>query len=178
MELTNELVVAGVAAVFALAALVVAIWAARRVGKVDRYIAAVEGDGAGLVSSVQHQADQIRELRTDLLVVHDNTTLLRRMARESLSRIGLVRYDAFDGLAGAMSFSLALMDETGSGVLVSAIAGRSDSRLYTKPIVDGACEYELTDEERTAMERALAGESEEAIVEVRRPRSRARARAS
>lgn len=173
MELTNELLVAVGAAVVALVALVVAVWSARRVGKVDRYIAAAEGDGAGLVSTVQHQADQLRELRTDLLVVHDNTTLLRRMARESLSRFGLVRYDAFEGLAGAMSFSLALMDEVGNGMVLSAIAGRSDSRLYAKPITDGQCEYELTDEERTAMERAVAGQPDEAFVEVTRSRARA-----
>lgn len=174
MELTNELLVAAAACLVALIAIGVAWWSARRVGKVDRYIAAMEGDGAGLVSTIQHQADQLRELRTDLLVVHDNTTLLRRMARESLSRVALVRYDAFDGLAGAMSFSLALMDEAGNGLVVSAISGRSDSRLYAKPIIDGACEYELTDEEHTAIERAVAGQDEETFVEV----SRARARAS
>lgn len=173
MELTVELLVAVGAGILALVALGVAWWAGRRVGRVDRYIAAVEGDGAGLVSTVQHHADQLRELRTDLLVVHDNTTLLRRMARESLSRVGLVRYDAFEGLAGAMSFSLALMDEAGNGMIVSAIAGRSDSRLYAKPIIDGRCEYELTDEEQTAIERAVAGESDEAFVEVTRSRARA-----
>lgn len=175
MELTNELLVAGAACFVALVAIGVAWWSARRVGKVDRYIAALEGDGAGLVSTVQHQADQLRELRTDLLVVHDNTTLLRRMARESLSRVSLVRYDAFDGLAGAMSFSLAMMDEAGNGLVLSAIAGRSDSRLYAKPITDGECEYELTNEEQTALERAVAGESDETVVEVSRMRSRARA---
>lgn len=170
MELTTELVVAVVAVVLALVATVVAWWSARRVGKVDRYIAAMEGDGAGLVSTIQHHADQLREMRTDLLVVHDNTTLLRRMAKETISRIALVRYDAFDELAGAMSFSLAQLDEMGDGIVLSAIAGRSDSRLYAKPLAGGRCEYELTPEERIAIERAIAGESDETIVEVSRAR--------
>ncbi len=175
MEFSTELLVAVAAAVVALVAIAVAWSSARRVGKVDRYIAAMEGDGAGLVSTIQHHADQLRELRTDLLVVHDNTTLLRRMAKESLSRIGLVRYDAFDGLAGAMSFSLAQLDEKGNGLVLSAIAGRSDSRLYAKPLVGGHCEYELTAEERTAIERAVAGNPTETVVEVARHRPGVRA---
>ncbi|MBY5161424.1 DUF4446 family protein [Salsipaludibacter albus] len=170
MELSTELVVAVVAVVLAAVAIGVAWWSARRVRRVDRYVAAAEGDGAGLVSTVQQHADQLRELRTDLLVVHDNTTLLRRMAKDSLSRIGLVRYDAFADLAGAMSFSLAQLDERGDGVVLSAIAGRSDSRFYAKPIEGGRCEYELTPEERIAIERAIAGERAEAIVEVERTR--------
>ncbi len=173
--MTTELVVAIAAAVVALVAVVVAWSSARRVRRVDRYIAAMEGDGAGLVSTIQHHADQLRELRTDLLVVHDNTTLLRRMAKEPVSRIALVRYDAFEGLAGAMSFSLAQLDEVGDGIVLSAIAGRSDSRLYAKPLVGGRCEYELTPEEQIAVERAVAGESGETIVEAARVRRGSRA---
>lgn len=55
-----------------------------------------------------------------------------------LRRVALVRYDAFDDMAGRMSFSLALLDEHGEGVTISAIAGRTDTRVYAKGVTASA----------------------------------------
>lgn len=152
-----ELLLAVVALAAALAAGFVAVRATRRVRALDHYVATIEGDGAGLLATVAGHGEQLRELRADLLVVHDNTQLLRRMAKDAIAHVGLVRYDAFDDLAGSMSFSLAMLDERGDGVVVTAIAGRSDSRMYAKAVAGGRCQQDMTDEERLAVERAVAG---------------------
>lgn len=154
---TTELIVAGVAVVLALIALIIAVRAWRRVRRVDRMVAAAGDNGAGIVATMVKHDDLLRELRSDLLVVHDNTQLLRKFARETLSNLGLVRYDAFQDLTGAMSFSLAMLDEQGTGVVVTSISGRNDSRLYAKPIEEGRCGPSITNEERQAVEQAVAG---------------------
>ena len=73
----------------------------------------------------------------------------------ALRRIALVRYDAFSEMSGRMSFSLALLDDNGDGVTISAITGRSDTRVYAKAIAGGHGEHELSPEERQAVSVAL-----------------------
>lgn len=73
----------------------------------------------------------------------------------ALRRVALVRYDALAQMSGRMSFSLALLDDHGDGVAISAITGLSDTRVYAKPIAGGQGEQELSPEERQAVSAAL-----------------------
>ena len=66
-----------------------------------------------------------------------------------------MRYDAFSEMSGRMSFSLALLDDRGDGVTITAITGRNDTRVYAKPITAGRGEQELSPEERQAVSVAL-----------------------
>jgi hypothetical protein len=74
----------------------------------------------------------------------------------ALRNVALVRYDAFGEMSGRMSFSLALLDEHGDGVTLSAIAGPTDTRVYAKAVADGKGEHELSPEEAQAVSAALA----------------------
>ena len=62
-----------------------------------------------------------------------------------------MRYDAFGEMSGRMSFSLALLDEQGDGVTISAIAGTADTRVYAKGVAGGKGEHELSPEEAQAV---------------------------
>jgi hypothetical protein len=79
----------------------------------------------------------------------------KRADPSGLRNIALVRYDAFGEMAGRMSFSLALLDDQGDGVTISAIAGSTDTRVYAKGVSDGKGEHELSPEERQAVSSAL-----------------------
>ena len=72
-----------------------------------------------------------------------------------LRRIALVRYDAFDDLGGRLSFSLALIDDSGNGITLTSIAGTSDTRLYAKSLTAGVGEHALSPEEEQAVQAAL-----------------------
>lgn len=74
----------------------------------------------------------------------------------ALRNVALVRYDAFGEMAGRMSFSLALLDEHGDGVTLSAIAGPGDTRVYAKGVAAGKGEHDLSPEEAQAVSAALA----------------------
>ena len=73
----------------------------------------------------------------------------------SLGNVALVRYDAFTEMSGRMSFSLALLNEQGDGVTISAIAAPTDTRVYAKGISGGKGEQDLSPEERQAVAAAL-----------------------
>jgi len=68
--------------------------------------------------------------------------------------VGLVRYDAFEDVGGAQSFALAIYDEQGDGVIVTSVVGRSDCRVYSKPLFRGRSERNLSQEEQRAIKEA------------------------
>jgi hypothetical protein len=74
----------------------------------------------------------------------------------------LVRYDAYGEMSGQQSSSLALLDSHRSGVVVSSIHHRDSARVYFKQVVAGEAEHELSPEEREAVDRALAGNTQAA----------------
>jgi len=71
---------------------------------------------------------------------------------QSLRHLSVVRYDAFDDMGGELSWSLALVDDTGSGVVVSSINGRQHSRTYAKSLADGGCPTPLSPQEQSAID--------------------------
>src|ERR1700722_1491390 len=75
----------------------------------------------------------------------------------ALRDIGIVRYDALNEMSGQLSFSLALLNATGDGVVLSSINGRAETRTYAKPIVAGKSGQELSPEEAQAVHNARLG---------------------
>jgi hypothetical protein len=69
----------------------------------------------------------------------------------------LVRYDAYGEMSGRQSTSIALLDATRSGVVLSSISHRDQARLYAKQVRDGQPELELSPEESEAVRLALEG---------------------
>ncbi len=78
----------------------------------------------------------------------------------AVRHIGLVRYDAFEDVGGRLSFSCALLDDQGTGVVMTSINGRHDTRVYAKPIHEGQSSYNLSIEEEEAIRQAQAGPRE------------------
>lgn len=108
-----------------------------------------------LFQAVERQASSLASLREDVGVVNGNTERLRDLLRDTVSRVGLVRYDAFEDMGGALSFSAALLDEHGDGIVVSAINGRSETRCYAKPVRQRTSDHNLSEEEVEAIRAAV-----------------------
>ena len=72
----------------------------------------------------------------------------------SVRHVGAVRYDAFEDVGGRLSFSCALLDDHGTGVVVTSINGRQDTSVYAKPITAGRSSYNLSVEEEEAIRQA------------------------
>jgi hypothetical protein len=70
--------------------------------------------------------------------------------------VALLRYDAFEDVGGRLSFSCAMLDDHGTGVVLTSINGRQETRVYAKPITDGRSTYNLSSEEAEAIRQALA----------------------
>lgn len=85
------------------------------------------------------------------------------LIRGSVRRVALVRYDAFEDVGGRLSFSCAMLDDHGTGVVLTSINGRQETRVYAKPVNERASAYNLSLEEEEAIRQAMRDASEEAV---------------
>jgi len=70
----------------------------------------------------------------------------------------VVRYDAYGEMTGQQSSSIALLDSSHSGVVLSSILHRENARVYVKQVTAGASEHQLSPEEEEAITAALSGQ--------------------
>jgi hypothetical protein len=94
------------------------------------------------------------DLPSDLLGLRREVAALRAEAADGLRHLAVVRYDAFGDMGGHLSWSLALLDDRGDGVVVSSIHGRSEGRTYAKSIASWSSDQQLSPEEDEAVAQA------------------------
>ena len=81
--------------------------------------------------------------------------ILNKNIRASFQKFGLIKYNAFGGLGGNMSFAVALLDYTNTGFVINSVHSREGCFLYIKDVDAGTTEVELGSEEKLALEQAL-----------------------
>lgn len=154
-QLTGLTVVLGVVAI---AALALAVGSQLRLSRMRRRFGVLwaggEADVATLAAGQERRlaalAEQVETVRADVQGV-------RRDLRQSLRNVAVVRYDAFGDMGGRLSFSCAVVDDEGDGLVISSIHARGESRTYAKGIVGGTSEITLTPEEQQALGAARGG---------------------
>ena len=97
------------------------------------------------------------ELPEDVHGLRQEVAALKREAGDALRHLAVVRYDAFGDMGGHLSWSLALLDDEGDGVLVTAIHGRADARTYAKNVQNWTSTQQLSPEESEAVTLARRG---------------------
>jgi hypothetical protein len=111
--------------------------------------------GESLVEKVANQALEIEELSRRLDEQAAQKDYLADVLAGSVQRVAVIRYDAFDDMGGKLSFSIALLDENGDGVVLTSIYGRNENRTYAKAVRGGASSHVLSNEETEALRRAV-----------------------
>ena len=135
------------------------IWMAVKVrALLRRYRQMLVGPQEGNLEKILlEQAEGVRAALARVEEVEEAQRRLEEKSVRCLQRLGVVRYNAFQDTGSDLSFSVALLDANGDGVVVSSLYGREESRTYGKPVRNGESEYFLTAEEREAISRALTG---------------------
>ena len=80
------------------------------------------------------------------------------------SKIGLKKYDAFNDMAGELSFSLAILNNNYSGVVINAMHSKEGCYTYAKEIINGESYITLSEEEKEALKKAMTVEDEIALL--------------
>ncbi len=109
---------------------------------------------AGLRRTRRTRGSGADALPEDVRGLRQEVAALKREAGDALRHLAVVRYDAFGDMGGHLSWSLALLDDGGHGVVVTSIHGRSEARTYAKNIAAWSCEQQLSPEEEEAITHA------------------------
>ncbi|MBI3019878.1 MAG: DUF4446 family protein [Parcubacteria group bacterium] len=97
----------------------------------------------------------VKEVARAVAVLKERTASLDKRMKKNISGIGTVRFNPFRGTSGSnQSFATALLNEEGDGVVLSSIYSREHVSVFAKPIKNRVSEYELTEEEKRAIEEA------------------------
>ena len=81
---------------------------------------------------------------------------LYKKIESSFQKMGIVKYDAFKQMGGQLSFSLALLDENDSGFIINSVHSTDGCYSYSKEIKNGQCSILLGEEEKQALDMAMA----------------------
>lgn len=99
------------------------------------------------------------DLPEDPRALRQEVAALKAESAQALRHVSVVRYDAFTDTGGQLSWSMALLDDSGSGVVVSSIQGRNEARTYAKNVAEWRSEAQLSPEEEDALSHARPGTS-------------------
>ena len=112
-------------------------------------------DAETLEDLLINQIEDINLLKIEDKTNKENSRSINRNLRASFQKLGLVRYNAFNGMGGNLSFVIALLDYTNSGFILNSVHSREGCYMYLKRVDMGQTEILLGSEEREALEQAL-----------------------
>lgn len=112
---------------------------------------------ANAASLNRHVAELHRFVEQESLRVDSRMAAAEGRLDGAISHSAVVRYDAFNETSGRQSSTVALLDDRGDGVVLSAILQRDQARVYAKPVVGGRSTLDLSPEEAAAMDEARRG---------------------
>jgi len=152
------------AAVLALLACAMLLRSVRRLRAAQRVVLGSEQrDVVAHAATLQEAFADLREYVGDTAErLEGRLAEVEQALRGTIAHRSLVRYDAYNELSGQQSMSIALLDETRSGIVLSCIHHRDQARVYAKQVRDGRGELELSPEEAEAVRVALAPAGEAA----------------
>ena len=140
-------------AVMAVLAIGLAVWSLRRVAGIRRDLLVVRGvDGeASILEAIASQLREIDVLKADIESLKQALAIAQRDVSAALRHVAVVRFDAFGDMGGRMSFSAAMLDDHGDGVLLTSIHGHTESRMYVKTVSARTVSGRLSPEELEAI---------------------------
>ena len=100
--------------------------------------------------------ERIESLENHGKNVDGDIKVMKNTLKNTYQKKGLVKYDAFREMSGALSYSLALLDQKNDGILISSMYSREGCYTYAKDVVNGECKINLSEEETEALKQAVA----------------------
>lgn len=124
-----------------------------------RYNSLTQGvDNSNLDTVLLQIGDRLQAVENGCNQLNTGLDEHRQTSEFHIQRWSLLRYKAFSNTGGDQSFSMAMLDGKGNGVVISSIYGRDESRIYAKSVQNGKSTYALSSEEEEAIKQALVKE--------------------
>ena len=122
-------------------------------------------DGGSIERKLSVEVKELRDGMAAIEALFQEQASLKETQAGTFQKIGFVKYNAFDNIGNELSFAVTLLDGQNNGVCLSSIYGRSESRVFVKPILKGKSMASLSAEELESLNEALGDKSnEEALI--------------
>ncbi len=146
-------------AAFVLLLLLSQLALALRMRRANRRITALTRgmDGQNLEAALTSHFDMGVQTNRRMDALEQAVGVLQAQMPLALQKARLIRYDAFEDVGGEQSFSLALLNARGDGVVLTSVYSRMDVRVYAKAIAGGQASHALSREEERALRECIAG---------------------
>ncbi len=115
-------------------------------------------DAETLEDTIMDLLEEMKELRAKDRASKDAMKLLTKQVHSSFQKFGYVKYNAFKGMGGNLSFVVAMLDGDNTGFVLDVVHSREGCYIYLKQVEKGATEVLLGSEEQAALEQALGYE--------------------
>ena len=112
-------------------------------------------DAESMEEIILNLLDEVKELKSQDRANKDMKRTLSKHVKESYQKFGMVRYNAFKGMGGNLSFAYAMLDQNNSGYILNAVHSREGCYLYIKKVEKGETDTLLGNEEEAALKEAL-----------------------
>ena len=112
-------------------------------------------DAETLEDTILDLMDEVAFLRSEDRANKDLIESMEEQVKAGYQKTGIVKYNAFKGMGGNLSFVIALLDDNNTGFVLNSVHSREGCYLYMKDVVEGKrkCFWEVREKE--ALERAL-----------------------
>lgn len=114
---------------------------------------------ADLEGVIFEQIKRLRQTEKNLEELAKFSRQVEQMAKNSIQKVGVIRFNPFSDTGGDQSFSIACLDANNNGFTLTSLFTREGTRIYTKPILEGESKYPLTEEEKRAINEATETKS-------------------
>lgn len=112
-------------------------------------------DAESMEEIILNLLDEVKELKSQDRANKDMMRTLSKNVKESYQKFGMVRYNAFKGMGGNLSFAYAMLDQNNSGYILNAVHSREGCYLYINKVEKGETDTLLGNEEEAALKEAL-----------------------
>ncbi len=113
------------------------------------------GNGNNIQETIDKYMEKINNVEQENKNIKNYCQQLDKTLATCVQKIGLVRYNAFKDTGSDLSFTLALLNEENTGIVLNGIYSREMSNIYAKPVEKGKSTYTLSEEENQAINKAI-----------------------
>ena len=114
-----------------------------------------EESGQSMEKMLLDHIEETRRVAEENAKLREENARIDALLQTAITRVGVVRFSAFEDMGSDLSYAVALLDAHNNGVVLSSIFARDDSRCYVKPIENGRSTYAMSKEEEQALDNAI-----------------------